>query len=220
MPEPISLTTALLVAGGLKAAGGIASGVGQARAAKKMMLSPEEQRRLAELQERQARGELGLTERERGVMEQRFLAEQAGAQRELEAAALQQAAARGLGGPISGREIFLAEQAEAGAEQEARQRQNLAVEEINRSEAAAQEATINAMVASQKAAEAQRIQGIATAVSLGFGAAGDTAGQYASMMNEAELARIQAEIKAGTNAQAQGELETPGERNFGMGTQV
>lgn len=218
MPEPISLTTALLVAGGLKAAGGIASGVGQARAAKKMMLSPEEQKRLAELQERQARGELGLTERDRGVMEQRFLAEQAGAQRELEAAALQQAAARGLGGPISGREIFLAEQAEAGAEQEARQRQNLAVEEINRSEAAAQEATINAMVASQKAAEAQRIQGIANAFSLGFSSAGDTAGQYASMMHEAELARIQAEIKAGTNAQAQGELETPDERNFGMGT--
>jgi len=170
MPEPISLTTALLVAGGLKAAGGIASGVGQARAAKKMMLSPEEQKRLAELQERQARGELGLTERERGVMEQRFLAEQAGAQRE--------------------------------------------------PEAAAEAATINAMVASQKAAEAQRIQGIANAFSLGFGAAGDTAGQYASMANEAELARIQAEIKAGTNAQAQGELETPGERNFGMGTQA
>lgn len=218
MPEPISLTTALLVAGGLKAAGGIAKGVGQARAAKKMMLSPEEQKRLAELQERQARGDLGLDERERGVIEQQFLAEQAGAQRELEAAALQQAAARGLGGPISGREIFLAEQAEADAEQRARQGQNVAVEEMNRAEAASEEATINAMVASQKAAEAQRIQGIANAFSLGFGAAGDTAGQYASMQNQAELARIQAEIIAGTNQQAQNELETPGERNFGMGT--
>ena len=216
--EPI--TAALIAAGALKVAGGVASGVGQARAAKKMMLSPEEQKRLAELQERQARGELGLDERERVVLEQQFLAEQAGAQRELESAALQQAAARGLGGAISGREIFLAEQAEADAERQARQRQNFKVEEINRAEAASEEATINAMVASQKAAEAQRIQGIANAFSLGFGAAGDTAGQYASMQNQAELARIQAEIKAGTNAQAQQELDTPDERNFGMGSTV
>jgi len=212
------ITAALITAGSLKVAGGIASGVGQARAAKKMMLTPAEERQLRELEKLQQTGQLGLAERERGLLEQQFLTEQAGAQRELEAAALQQAAARGLGGATSGREIFLQEQAEVQAEKELRQQQNLQVAEMDRAQAAAQKAQIEAMRTQQKAAEAQRAQGIANAFSLGFGAAGDTAAQYAQMANEAEIARIQAEIQAGKTGNIQNELETTGGRAYQMGT--
>lgn len=214
MPEPITLTTALLIAGGAKAASGIASGIGQARSAKKMMLSDAERKELEELERRKASGELGLDEGERGILEQRFLAEQAGAQRELEAAALQQAAARGMGGPISGREVFLAEQAEADAERAMRQNQNLAVADIDRAEAEAEAARIDAMVAQQKAAEAQRTQGIFNAVSLGLSAGGETAAQASAQMTQIEVARIEAAAKAGTAEDAYNQLDTGTSRNL------
>jgi len=168
------LIGAALISGGVTSAQGIATGIGTARAGKKMMLTPRQQKELEELQRRKQRGELGLTERELGSLEQKFLAEQAGAQRELEATALQQAAARGLSGAVSGRDIFLQEQAQAQAERGMRQQQNIIVEEANRAEAAAEEARIDAMVAQQKEAEAMRAQGIAQAASLGLlgGAAG------------------------------------------------
>jgi len=69
------ITAALITAGSLKVAGGIASGVGQARAAKKMMLTPAEERQLRELEKLQQTGQLGLAERERGLLEQQFLTE-------------------------------------------------------------------------------------------------------------------------------------------------
>ena len=216
MPEPISLTTALLVAGGLKAAGGIASGIGEARAGKKMMLTAAQQKELEELERRQARGQLGLTEAERGALEQRFLTEQAGAQRELEAAALQQAAARGLSGSVSGRDIFLQEQAEAGARLEMRQRQNEAVLEADRAEQAAERARIDAMNAQQQAAEARRAQGIMQAASLGLAGAGDVANQAAQTYLETELRGAGIEGPPDP-ADGIGQLDTPGERNFGMG---
>jgi hypothetical protein len=205
---PIGIGTALLIAGGAKAASGIASGIGQARAAKKMMLTEAEQKELSELERRQQAGELGLTEGERGALEQRFLAEQAGAQRELEAAALQQAAARGMGGPISGREVFLAEQAEATAERQMRQSQNLAVADIDRAEAEAEAARMDAMRAQQKAAEAQRTQGIFNAVSLGLAAGGETAAQHSANMQAVEIAKIKAAAKAGSAQDAFNGLDT------------
>lgn len=188
---------ALMIAGGAaKAAGGIAQGVGTARAAKKLMLTEAEQKELADLEARQRTGELGLTEQERGRLEQQFLAEQAGAQRELEATALQQAAARGLSGSVSGREIFLQEQAQAGAERGMRQQQNVALIEADRAEREAEKARIDAMRAQQKAAEAQRAQGIAQAVSLGLAGAGDVAMQGAAMMQQTKMAELEAAARA------------------------
>ena len=125
------VTIAALIGAGTQVAGGIATGIGKARAGKKMELTPAQQKELEELQKRQARGELGLTERQRGAMTQRFLASQAGAQRELEASALQQAAARGLSGATSGRDVFLQEMAQAETERKLRQEQNMAMEEAN-----------------------------------------------------------------------------------------
>jgi len=161
------------------------------------MLTERQKKELEELQRRKQRGELGLTERELGAMEQRFLAEQAGAQRELEATALQQAAARGLSGSVSGRDIFLQEQAQAQAERQMRQQQNLAVEEADRAKAAAEEARIDAMLGQQKQAEAMRAQGIMQAVSGGLAGAGDAAMKSAELTNELEVAEIEAMGKAG-----------------------
>ena len=192
------LTLSLLILGGSQAVGGIASGIGKARAGKKMRLTDAEEQELRNLERRQKQGDLGLTERERMGIEQRFLAEQAGAQRELEAAALQQAAARGLGGPISGREVFLAEQAEAFAERDIRQQQNVAVEEADRAEREAERARIDAFRAQQKQAEAMRAEGIAQAFSLGLAGGGQAAGQYANIVAQKQMAQIEADARAGS----------------------
>jgi hypothetical protein len=192
----VGLGAIMLGSAALKAGAGIAQGVGTARAGKKLMLSDAEQKELAELEKRQRTGELGLTESERGRLEQQFLAEQAGAQRELEATALQQAAARGLSGAVSGREIFLQEQAQAGAERGMRQQQNVALIEADRAEREAERARIDAMRAQQKAAEAQRAQGIAQAVTGGLAGAADVAMQQAAMMQQAKQAEIDAAARA------------------------
>jgi len=195
----VGLGAIMLGSAALKAGAGIAQGVGTARAGKKLMLSDAEQKELAELEKRQRTGELGLTESERGRLEQQFLAEQAGAQRELEATALQQAAARGLSGAVSGREIFLQEQAQAGAERGMRQQQNVALIEADRAEREAERARIDAMRAQQKTAEAQRAQGILQAVTGGLAGAGDVALQQAAMMQQAKMAEIDAAARAEEN---------------------
>jgi len=192
--DPITM---MLIGGGIaKAGAGIAQGIGTARAGKKMMLNEREQRELDDLEQRRRAGELGLTEGQRGGMEQRFLAEQAGVQRQLQAEGLQQAAARGLSGGVSGREAFLAEQARAGALGGMRQQQNIAMEEANQAAALAQESRIDAMRARQREAEAMRAQGIAQAVSGGLAGAGDALGQAASMRQQTQLAQIAAEAQA------------------------
>jgi len=189
----MAIGTALLIGtGAAKAGAGIAQGIGTARAAKKMMLTDAEKRELADLERRQRQGELGLTEQQRGALEARFLQEQAGATRELQAQGLQQAAARG--GGVSGRELFLQEQARAGAQTGMRVQQGQVLAEAEREAAAAEAARIDAMRAQQKAAEAQRAQGIAQAVSGGLAGAGD-AGSQAVQIQEQRAARA-AEIQA------------------------
>jgi hypothetical protein len=185
-----------LIAAGIGAAAGTGKGIGQARAAKKMMLSPSEQKERDELERRKARGELGLTERERGSMEQRFLAEQAGAQRELEAASLQQAAARGLSGSVSGREVFLQEQAEAKAERSMRQLQTEMVESADVAEKAAERASLDALTKKQQAAEAARAEGIAAAFTGGLSSLGSSATEQANYMRSVEMAEADAAAKA------------------------
>jgi len=179
-----------LLAGGAaiaKAGAGIAQGVGTARAAKKMMLTDAEKRELADLEARQRRGELGLTEEQRGGLEARFLQEQAGATRELQTQGLQQAAARG--GGVSGRELFLQEQARAGAQTGMRVQQGQVLAEAERAAAQAEAQRIEAMRQQQKAAEAQRAQGIAQAVSGGLAGAADVGMQAAAIKEQ----RAQAE---------------------------
>jgi hypothetical protein len=201
-----ALATAAIV-GGLSAASGIASGVGTARAGKKQMLTADELAELRSLEARKRRGELGLSERQRATMEQRFLAEQAGAQRELEAGALQQAAARGLSGAVSGRDVFLQEMAEVESARGLRQEQNVLVQEAEQVAAAAEQARIDAMRAQQKEAKALRAQGIAQAVSLGLGGAATGAQAGLQQKAQLDLAQIEARAKAGTDDDIKAQLD-------------
>lgn len=207
-----------LTAAGLAAAGGVAQGIGTAQAAKAMQLSEAEQAELEKLLERQRRGELGLSERQRGIMEQRFLAEQAGAQRELEAQALQQAAARGLAGGVSGREVFLAEQAEAQAERQIRQQQNVLMQQADEAERARQEARIAGQLQQQRAAEAQRRQGIAQAFSAGLAGAAQGVQATGAQIAATELAETEAAARAQSQEDLFNRLRQAGTApGFGLG---
>lgn len=191
--EPLTLA---LIAAGVSAASGVAQGIGTTQAAKAMRLTEDEQKELDELLRRRREGELGLSERELGALEQRFLAEQAGAQRELEAQSLQQAAARGLSGGVSGREVFLAEQAEALAKRGMRQEQNVLVQQADQAERDREEARIDAQLAQQKAAEAQRRQGIAQIFSAGLAGTAQGLEATAAQQQAALLQEKEAEARA------------------------
>tara|TARA_R100001463_G_scaffold11518_3_gene32222 strand:+ start:124 stop:780 length:657 start_codon:yes stop_codon:yes gene_type:complete len=182
-----ALTTALLIAGGTAAAAGIAKGVGQARAAKKSF-SDEQRRELALLEERRRADQLGLSEREEGALRARFLAAQSGTERQLQADALQAAAA---GGAVSGRDVFLREQAKQSAARMQTQQENLAVADADAATAAAEEARADLLRQQLNAAEAARAQGIATAVSGGLLGISDVAGAAAGQQFQVDLAAAQ-----------------------------
>ena len=180
------LTLALIATGAAKAGAGIAQGVGTARAAKGMMLTPEQEEELAAIE----RGD-GLSDRRRGALETRFLQQQAGAQRQLEAAGLQQAAARGLSGGVSGRDVFLQEVAEAESARQIRQQQNVVLEQA-RAEGLAK---ADAMRLQQQQAEAQRRAGITQAVSLGLTGAADVASTAIAGQQQLAMAEAQAGLQ-------------------------
>lgn len=180
------LTLALIATGVAKAGAGIAQGVGTARAAKGMMLTPEQEEELAAIE----RGD-GLSDRRRGALEARFLQQQAGAQRQLEAAGLQQAAARGLSGGVSGRDVFLQEVAEAESARQIRQQQNVVLEQA-RAEGLAK---ADAMRLQQQQAEAQRRAGITQAVSLGLTGAADVASTAIAGQQQIAMAEAQAGLQ-------------------------
>lgn len=182
-----ALTTALLIAGGTAAAAGITQGIGQARAAKKSF-SDEQRRELALLEERKRADQLGLTEREEGRLRARFLAAQAGTERQLQADALQAAAA---GGAVSGRDVFLREQAKQSAARMQTQQENLAVADADAAKAAAEAARADLLRQQQNAAEAARAQGIANAVSGGLLGISDAAGAVAGQQFQVDLASAQ-----------------------------
>ena len=191
--DPLTLA---LVGGALSAGAGVAQGIGTARAGKKLRLSEAEQRELDQLTQRQRTGELGLTEQQRGALEQRFLSEQAGAQRELQAQGLQEAAARGVAGGASGREAFLREQARSSAALGMRQQQNVALSEMDAAAADAERQRIAMLRQQQQQADTMRAQGIAQAVSGGLAGAGQAAQSAAAMKQQTKLAEIEAAARA------------------------
>ncbi len=181
------LTTAAIIAGATAAAAGIAKGVGQARAAKKSF-SDEQRRELALLEERKRADLLGLSERDEGALRARFLAAQSGTERQLQADALQAAAA---GGAVSGRDVFLREQAKQSAARMQTQQENLAVADADAAQAAAEAVRIDVLRQQLNAAEAARVQGIATAVSGGLYGISTAAGGYQNQQFQTQLAQSQ-----------------------------
>ena len=159
------LGTAALIGAGITAASGIASGVGTAIGAKK------ERERIDEEIERIRRNR-GLTAAEKSRFEAAATAEAAGIERRLQAEQGEALAAQAAtGGAVSGRDIFLREQARQQARTEAgvevAQRQQAA--ELERR--AEQAARISQLEGLRSQAEQRRIAGITTAITGGLAGA-------------------------------------------------
>ena len=188
----IGIGAGLIALGALQAGSGIAQGIGQRRAAKAAELTSSQRAELARLQRRQRAGELGLTGREEAALRRRFLASQQGVTRELEAMQLTQQAAQQAGGrAVSGRDIFLAEQAEQQTLRGIQQQQQAAILEADRAAAEEERARIQALEAQKLGAE-QALRAANTAiVSLGLGGAAQVGGQALQMAHQAKLAEAQ-----------------------------
>jgi hypothetical protein len=186
---PIGITTALIAAGALGAGASVARGVGQARAAEKLF-NEADAAELERLRERERTGE-ALTEQQRARLESAARIGQGAATRELEAMALQ-AAAAGARGPTSGRDIFLREQAKQSALRGVRQQQNLAVAEAEQAAEAANRARIDALREQQRQADIARIQGISEAVA-GAAEAGAAAMSMQAQMKQ-QTAMLEAQL--------------------------
>ena len=159
------LGTAALIGAGITAASGIASGVGTAIGAKK------ERERIDDEIERIRRNR-GLTAAEKSRFEAAATAEAAGIERRLQAEQGEALAAQAAtGGAVSGRDIFLREQARQQARTEA------AVEAGQREQAAElqrraeQAARISQLEGLRSQAEQRRIAGITTAITGGLAGA-------------------------------------------------
>lgn len=184
--DPITL--ALIAAGGAKAIGGIAQGVGTARAAKALQLTPQQQRELDELRRRQRTGDLGLTGSEEARLRRQAEGAQMGVTRDLEAMALQQAAAQQAGGrAVSGRDIFLQEQAEQQTLRGMQQAEEESIRQADIAERQAERAQIAQLEQQAQQAEAQRRAGIAQAVTLGLTGAADVGMQAVGMAHSAKM---------------------------------
>jgi len=175
--DPITL--GLIAAGTASALGGITQGIGSARAAKAMRLTPQQQRELDALRRRQAKGQLGLTAAEEAALRRQGEAAQQSISRELEGQTLQQMAA--APGAVSGRDIFLREQAEQQALRTVQQQQQEAIMQADLAERQEERARIAALEGQAQQAEAQLQAARMQALSLGLAGAGQVA-QTAVMM--------------------------------------
>ena len=186
--DPITL--ALIAGGTTKAVGGIAQGISSARAAKAMQLTPQQQRELDALRRRQAKGQLGLTEAEESAIRRKGEAAQQSISRELEGQTLQQMAAA-PGSAVSGRDIFLREQAEQQALRTVQQQQQEAIMQADLAERQEERARIAALEGQAQQAEAQLQAARMQALSLGLAGAGDVAQTAVLMKHQTALQEAQ-----------------------------
>jgi hypothetical protein len=179
----MAIGTLLGLAAGAKALGSVAQGAGTIAQARQAF-SAEDRKRLEELEEMEARGELGLAEGEREGLRAEATAQRGAILRSQESRALREAAAAPT---VTGRDVFLREQV---AQQEAAQLEESAREmetEADRAAKAAQRAEVAALEG-----RAMRRAGIAGGVaSMVTGAAAAGAGAL-----EAQAAQeFQAELE-------------------------
>tara|TARA_Y100000034_G_scaffold135794_1_gene209167 strand:+ start:2247 stop:2897 length:651 start_codon:yes stop_codon:yes gene_type:complete len=174
MADPLTIAAITAAAGaGGSVAGGVATGIGDIIAARQLRLTEEEEEELRELEARRKAGQLGLTEEQAGGMEAMFLAEQASLARQQQQAQLSAAAARGPA--VSGREVFLEEQARQAAQLKRTQAENIQREEADQQAAIAQEQRAFALQQQEKAAKAAIAQAVAGTIGGALGTAGATA---------------------------------------------
>ena len=115
-----------------------------------------------------------------------------GVTRDVEAMALQQAAAQQASGrAVMGRDIFLQEQAEQQTLRGMQQAEEESIRQANQVERDAERAQIAAYEGQAAQAEAQRRQGIAQAVTLGLAGAADVGLTGVQMANQVKVAEAQ-----------------------------
>ena len=125
MPLPL---LAVPIAMGAASAGGAIMSASAAKKQADAMMPDEYKRRLAELERREKAGTLGLTEIQRGMMEQEGASSRAGLMADQRARQLQQAQSNSA---ISGREFFLQDLSSQTAQQQALSQQNREIQQAN-----------------------------------------------------------------------------------------
>lgn len=156
----MAIGTLLGLAAGAKALSNVAQGAGTIAQARQAF-SAEDRKRLEELEEMEARGELGLAEGEREGLRGEATAQRGAILRSQESRALREAAAAPT---VTGRDVFLREQV---AQQEAAQLEESAREMETEADRAAKDAQ-RAEVASLKEGRAMRRAGVAQGVASMF----------------------------------------------------
>jgi len=155
----------------LGAAGALAKGAGQISAARATKLSREEKDELKDLQRLRERGQLGLTEEQAGKLDQTLLGQRGGLLREQQQQTLQQQASSGR--PLSGRDIFLREQATQRGQQELLQQENTLRMQADEAAAASQQARMQALRGQQMQTKAATRAAIGDTVGNVLGQAGE-----------------------------------------------
>jgi hypothetical protein len=171
-------TTALPLGMALQAGAGLASGIGNIAAARAMRLTADEERELEELRQRRQAGQMGLTEAQEGRLEQQFATRRGGMLRQQQATALQQAA---QAGPVSGRDVFLREQAQQAGQTQMLQQENLLRAQADAAAAQEQEARLQSLQAQEKQAKAAIRQAVAGTVAGVLGAPVEPLQTYAML---------------------------------------
>jgi len=192
---PVAMGTLAAISAGL----GVAKGVGGAIAAKKSF-SPEQEERMRELELLRESGQLGMSEADRQGLEASLMTQRSAGLRQAQTIGEQQRQAAGG----SGRDLFLAEVAAQGAEQQARTQQ---AEIIAAQETAAQQAQQQELVAlqnQQAQAKAAATAALTGGIVEGGQAAVGVGIKQQDQMQALEIERIKADAQIKAAAAAAG----------------
>ena len=203
---PIGLATAAIIgASALSAGAQIGGGIAQKRAAKKaaeQVFGEQEEAELRRLERLQREGGLGLNERERATAEAELAAARGGlARSQAEEALRGQAAGGALGRAVTGRDVFLRQQALQAAGQQA-QAEAAGILRQREAEARAEQRGRMATLEAQRAQAATIRMGGTAALAQGItGAAGTIAGAATSVAAPVASKELEAAMTNKTNAQ-------------------
>lgn len=187
------------ISAGADLASAVGQGIGGIQAAKKLKLTPEEEEEQRKLEEARKGGQLGMTEEQRGAMNAMFLAEQSSGARQAQQAQMVAAATRGPA--VSGREVFLEEQARQAADLKRVQAENALRNQAEQVAAAQQEARLFNLQGQEQAAEiamTEAITGVVTGSLDSISASADVQAQrsaageldFTKGMSDADLMKL------------------------------
>jgi len=186
-----ALTALMAAQAGASALGSATRGIGGALAARQMF-TKEDRERLEELKRLEREGALGATEEELARVEGLGASLRGATLRQQEAQSAREAAM--MGGAVSGRDIFLREQAKAQAGLEADEAIRTAMTEADVAARAAQEAEIKALEDARAARRAATVEALTGAAAGTFEAGAAVAQEEAArqFQRDQQLAELEA----------------------------